>query len=86
MSHEVSAVRCLTGTKAELLEFTIKEGARVTKGPLKDVNFPKDAIVGGVIRGRAGFIAHGNTEIQPNDKVVVFALPSAIPTIAKYFN
>ena len=86
MSQDVSSVRCLIGTDAELLEFNVKQGARVTKGPLKDIDFPEDAIVGGVIRGRSSFIARGDTELRAHDKVVVFALPSAIPTISKYFN
>ena len=86
MSHDVTSVRCLTGTTAEVLEFTVKPGSRVTKGKLGEIEFPGDAMVGGVIRGRSSFIAWGDTEIRENDKVVVFALPSAIPRIAKYFN
>jgi len=85
MSQEVSSIRCLTGTEAELMEFNVKQDARITEAPLKEINFPKDAIVGGVIRGRSSFIARGNTEIRPNDKVVVFALPSAIQSIQKFF-
>ena len=85
-SYDVSSIRCLTGTKAEVMEFIVKQGAKVTKGALRDINFPKDAIVGGIIRGKTSFIARGTTEVKPNDKVVVFALPSAISKIAKYFN
>ncbi len=86
MSHDVASVRCLTGTTAEVIEFTVKAGAKVTKGKLSEIDFPKDAIVGGVIRGKSSFIAWGDTEIREHDKVVVFALPSAIPKIPKYFN
>lgn len=86
MSHEVASVRCLTGTTAEVLEFTVRKDSKVTKGKLSEIDFPKDAMVGGVIRGKSSFIAWGNTEIRENDKVVVFALPSAIPKIPKYFN
>jgi trk system potassium uptake protein len=86
MSHDVASVRCLTGTTAELMEFTVKKDSKVTKGKLNDISFPKDAMVGGVIRGKSSFIAWGDTEINPGDRVVVFALPSAIPKIPKYFN
>ena len=86
MSTDVSAIKCLTGSDAEVLEFIVKPGALISKGRLKDVGFPKDAIVGGVVRGNLSFIAKGDTEIKPYDRVVVFALPTAINKVGKYFN
>jgi trk system potassium uptake protein TrkA len=86
MSTDVSAIKCLTGSDAEVLEFIVKPGAPITKGRLKDVSFPKDAIIGGVVRGDSAFIAKGDSEIKPYDRVVVFALPSAINKIGKFFN
>ena len=86
MSSQISSIRCLTGTEAEVMEFNVKPGSRITEAELKEIQFPEDAIIGGVIRGKSSFIARGNTLIKPNDKVVVFALPSAIPKMEKYFN
>jgi len=86
MTGEVASIKCLTGTEAEVMEFVVKPGSPITDGILRELDFPKDAIIGGVIRGKSSFIATGNTEIKPNDRVVVFALPSAIPKMAKYFN
>ncbi len=85
-TSEVASIRCLTGTEAEVMEFIVKPGSRITEAALNELDFPKDAIIGGVIRGKSSFIAKGETLIRPNDKVVVFALPSAIPKMAKYFN
>ena len=86
MSTEVSAIKCLTGSDAEVLEFIVKPNAVVTRGKIKDVNFPKDAIIGGVVRGSSSYIAEGRTEIKAYDRVVVFALPSAINKIGRFFN
>ena len=86
MSSQISSIRCLTGTEAEVMEFNVKPGSRITEAELKEIQFPEDAIIGGVIRGKSSFIARGNTLIKPNDKVVVFALLSAIPKMEKYFN
>ncbi len=86
MSTEVSAIKCLTGSDAEVLEFIVKPNSPVTKGKIKDINFPKDAIIGGVVRGDLSYIAKGSTEIKAYDRVVVFALPSAINKIGKLFN
>ncbi len=86
MSTEVSAIKCLTGSDAEVLEFIVKPNAQVTRGKIKDINFPKDAIIGGVVRGESSHIAKGSTEIKAYDRVVVFALPSAINKVGKFFN
>lgn len=86
MSTDVSTIKCLTGSEAEVLEFIVKPGSPITKGKLKQVSFPKDAIVGGVVRGDTAFIAKGDSEIKPYDRVVVFALPSAINKVGKFFN
>ncbi len=86
MSTDVSTIKCLTGSEAEVLEFIVKPGSPITKGKLKHVSFPKDAIVGGVVRGDTAFIAKGDSEIKPYDRVVVFALPSAINKVGKFFN
>ncbi|MBT4401210.1 MAG: Trk system potassium transporter TrkA [Bacteroidetes bacterium] len=85
MNALISSVKCLTGTDAELLEIRPNEGSEITKAPLKDLNFPDEAIVGGIIRGKSGFIASGDTLIRPSDKVIVFTLPSAIPRVERFF-
>lgn len=85
-SENVNAVRCLTGTDAEVLEFRATADSKITKGALNTINFPSDSMIGGVIRGDKSFIANGYTLIKPGDKVVVFALPSVISKVAKLFN
>lgn len=86
MSSQISSIRCLIGTEAEVMEFMVKPGSRITEAELKNLNFPENAIVGGIIRGKSSFVARGDSQIKPNDKVVVFALPSAIPKMEKFFN
>ncbi|MBN1133231.1 MAG: Trk system potassium transporter TrkA [Bacteroidales bacterium] len=86
MTDEVSSIKCLTGTDAEVMEFIVKPDSPSTKGAIKEIHFPKGAIIGGVIRGKNAFIAHGETEIKPYDRVVVFALPGEIRTIGRFFN
>jgi trk system potassium uptake protein TrkA len=86
MSTEVSNIKCLTGTDAEVMEFIVKPNSAVTKGKVKDINFPKDAIIGGVVRGESSYITKGDSEIKAYDRVVVFALPSAINKVGKFFN
>ncbi len=86
MADEVSSIKCLTGTEAEVMEFVVKPDAPATSGCLAEINFPQEAIIGGVIRGKNAFIAHGETHIKPYDRVIVFALPVVIHSIGKFFN
>jgi trk system potassium uptake protein len=86
MNPNVTQVKMMTGTDAEVLEFLVPESARITDGPLRLINFPKDAIIGGGIHDGVPFIATGDTHIQSGDKVVVFALQSAFEKINKFFS
>lgn len=81
----VTQVKYMTGTEAEVIEFIVPEGSKITKGTLRGVEFPKDAIVGGGMREGIPFIATGDTIIKANDKVVVFTLPSAYDKVSKFF-
>ena len=81
----VTQVKYMAGTDAEVLEFNVPPNAKITKGTLRSIDFPKDAIVGGGTKDGVPFIATGDTIINANDKVVVFTLPSAYEKLSKYF-
>jgi len=85
LSDRAKFIRYMSGTKAEVLEYTAGPGSAVTKAPLRDIEFPEGAVVGGIIRGQDAFIAIGSTVIQDGDRVVVFALPGAIKSVDKMF-
>ncbi len=85
MSAEVPTVQCLTGTDAEALELVVHKNSLVTKKTVKELNFPKDALLGGVIRGNTSFIAKGDTRLQEDDKVIVFALSTALKKVNQLF-
>ncbi len=81
----VTQVKYMTGTEAEVIEFNVPAYARITKGTLRSLEFPANSIVGGGTRDGVPFIATGDTIIRPNDKVVVFTLPSAYEKVSKFF-
>ena len=85
LSSKVRTIKVLNGIEADALEYVATKNSKITKGKLRDIKFPKNALIGGVIRGEESFIAVGDTEIKPYDKVAVFALPSAISQVDKFF-
>ena len=85
LNAEVTSFKMLTGTDAEVLELIAHHDSKVVGKPLAEIKFPKNAIIGGIIRNNESIIAKGNTIINANDKVVVFSLPEAIKDIEKFF-
>ncbi len=86
MATDVQAVKCLTGSQAEVMEFIVKPNAPATKCCVSEMGFPDGAIIGGVVRGDRVFIAVDHTQIQPYDRVVVFSMPESVMQVAEYFN
>lgn len=82
---EVIAQTTLEGIDAQLFEYIAQSNSPIAKKAVKDIGFPKEAIIGGVIRGKESFIAVGNSQIKPNDKVVIFSLPGGVKKIEKFF-
>ena len=85
LSNKVRFIKYMSGTNAEVLEYIVAPDTAITKKALKDMNFPKNAIIGGVIRGNEGIIAVGDTQIQSYDRVAVFALPEAVKEVDRFF-
>ena len=86
LDADVSNVKCLTFANADVAEFTVKAGARITRTQVKDAGLPKGATIGGLIRNGEGILVTGNTTIQENDHVVVFCLNMMIKKLEKFFN
>ena len=85
VSPIITQVKYMAGTDAEVLELIVPENSRITKGTLRSIDFPKDAIVGGGSRDGVPYIATGDTIIHANDKVVIFTLPTAYEKLNKFF-
>ncbi|KAB8155926.1 Trk system potassium transporter TrkA [Kordia sp. TARA_039_SRF] len=70
---------------AELLEFVVKPTSRVCDKKIKDLDFPRSAIIGGVIREGEGLIALGDFHIKSGDRIVVCSLPQSINKVERMF-
>jgi trk system potassium uptake protein TrkA len=82
---EVVALTRLNNLNAEILEFVVKASSQVNGELIRELDFPREASIGGVIRQGKGIIALGDFRIQEGDRVVVCCLPSSIPRIEKLF-
>ncbi len=86
LSKHLSSVQCLSDIKAEILEFDVPENSPITKHEIKKLNFPKNSIIGGIVRNDdTTIIPQGSTRIQEGDKVLVCCMPEAINKASKFF-
>ncbi|MDF1556650.1 MAG: Trk system potassium transporter TrkA [ANME-2 cluster archaeon] len=81
----IQSITTLEGEKAEVLELTAREGSKIVKKPLKSVKFPKGAIVSTVVHGNSIIVPDGNTQIQPDDRVIVFTKLEMVSEVEDLF-
>jgi|YelNatPaOPRAMG01_1025707.scaffolds.fasta_scaffold56050_2 trk system potassium uptake protein TrkA len=80
---KILSVSTLPDENAEAFEAVALETSDLVGRPLKDINFPKEAIIGAVVRDSQVIIPGGKTVIRPGDRVTIFTLTSAIPKVEK---
>jgi len=85
LSGKARFVKYMSGSNAEIIEYTVAPGSAITKKPIKELDFPAGAIIAGVVRGSESFIAVGDTLIEDYDRVAIFALTQTIKAIDKFF-
>ena len=85
LDADVTNVKCLTVANADVAEFIVKEGSKITKHLVKDCGLPKGVNIGGVIRKKVGSLVTGNTQLQAGDHVVVFCTGMTMQKIEKFF-
>ncbi|MBN2821206.1 MAG: hypothetical protein JXP36_19695, partial [Bacteroidales bacterium] len=76
----------LYGINAVIHEFNIKIDSKLNNKLIKEINFPKNAIISGVIRDGKGYVTLGNFKLKYNDTVFVFSLPQNLEEIRSLFN
>ncbi|MEK9613526.1 MAG: Trk system potassium transporter TrkA [Flavobacteriaceae bacterium] len=82
---EVVDMITLNNLNAEILEFVVNVHSEVANYRIKDLDFPRTAIIGGVIKNGEGIIALGDYKIAPGDRILVCCLPRSLKRIESLF-
>jgi trk system potassium uptake protein TrkA len=72
-------------TEAETLEMVAAPGARIVGKPLHRVKLPAGVLIGAVAHDSDIIIPRGDTVIEAQDRVIVFALPAVVSQVEKFF-
>jgi len=82
---EIISLTSIHGVDAEIMEFIVKPGSKITNESLKDLSFPKTAIVGGIIRKGEGVIPNGDLQVRSKDRAVVLCKSECISEVEEFF-
>lgn len=86
LGANVSQAKCLTAVDAEVFELIVSSKSKIIGKPVKDLDLPKEVMLGGLIRRDNAYIVKGDTCFYEGDKVVVFALRSGLKKLKKFFS
>lgn len=73
----------IKGEQAEVLEAVALETSDIVSKPLKQVSFPKGAMLAGIVRKEKIIIPTGETVVEPDDHIIIFARREAVPGVEK---
>ena len=82
---DILAITSIHGVDAEIVEFFVKEKSKITTQYIKNLNFPKNALISGIVRKDDSIIPNGDFRIRANDRVVVLCSPQAIHKVEEFF-
>ncbi|AKB74696.1 Trk system potassium uptake protein TrkA [Methanosarcina lacustris Z-7289] len=85
MGKGIQTLTTIEGETAEIIEYTASERCRIVGKPLNKVKFPKGALINMVVRGKDTIIPRGDFVINNGDRVVIFAMASAVSEVEKIF-
>ncbi len=85
LPQEVVSVSFLGGADAETMELIVPERCRANYKKLKELRFPKGAILGSIMRDNTAIVPVGDDVLMPGDKVMVFTLPEAVSRVNEFF-
>ena len=63
----------------------VKEGVKLIDKPLRECQFPRNTLIGAVIREADVLIPRGDTRLKAGDRVVLFTVPQMVKKIQKIF-
>jgi trk system potassium uptake protein TrkA len=85
MGRGIEKLTTLEGEKAEIIEYTTSRYSKIIGKSLNKIKFPKNAIVTTIVHNDEIIIPGGDSVIREGDRVIVFALSSAVSAVEKFF-
>ncbi len=84
---QIVSVAPLREVDAEVIELVAGVRSKIAHKTITSLRgkFPDDALIGAIVRRDRVIVPTGDCVIQPGDRVIVFSMPEAIPSVEKFF-
>ncbi len=82
---DIVHISLLEGAKAEAMEIIVPATSNIVGKQLKYAKFPKNALIGAIVRNNETIVPDGNQIIQAGDRAIVFVLPETVKKVVEYF-
>ncbi len=83
---DVVEMTMLNNLDVEILEFIVHDQSKICNKKIKNLDFPRSAIIGGVIKNGKGIIALGDYIVASEDRVLVCCLSEALEKVESLFS
>lgn len=82
---ELLSFKVLKEGEAQVLEFRVTASSSLAGKKMKNTKFPKNSVVGAIVRNSDVIIPSPQDELHIDDKVIVFAKTDALPKLEQLF-
>lgn len=86
LDADASHMKFIMTANADIAEFKVEEGSKITKKKVYELGLPHGLTLGGLVRDGKGMLISGGTQIEAGDIVMVFCHDMRITKIERYFN
>jgi trk system potassium uptake protein len=75
-------VAMLEGDRYEILDITVRPESRLIRTPFRELPMT-GSVIGAIVRNGEAIFPHGDSMLEPNDRVIVFTESSRVPQVEK---
>jgi trk system potassium uptake protein TrkA len=78
----VRQLAMLEGDRFEILDITVRDSSKLVRTPFKDLPMT-GSLIGAIVRDTTVIFPHGNDQLEPGDRAIIFTESSRVPEVEK---
>jgi trk system potassium uptake protein TrkA len=75
-------VAMLEGDRYEILDITVRPESKLVRTPFRELPMT-GSLIGAIVRDGQAIFPHGDSTLEPNDRVIVFTESSRVPEVER---
>ena len=75
-------VAMLEGDRYEILDITVRGGSKLIRRPFRELPMT-GSLIGAIVRDGVAFFPHGNSMMEPGDRVIIFTEARRVPEVER---